>query len=148
MDRTQIILYESFFNSSESDQLAILIHEHLHMTLDIVYDSSQTYTLDKSQVKYSTEMSENVISYYSDVTLNSTAESIATDLSTDPYPGSDSNFYTFNDPQKYLNEIAVLEREKGLCPNVSEKYRNERDAKIYEYKEKYRMVMTHIQTMN
>lgn len=62
MDRTQIILYESFFNSSESDQLAILIHEHLHMTLDIVYDSSQTYTLDKSQVKYSTEMSENVIS--------------------------------------------------------------------------------------
>jgi hypothetical protein len=130
-----IFLYSPFFNAPSNDQFSVIIHECIHVENDIPYDAG-------SKCYFSTNMSESARRYLSRLNYGETAEDIVEELKKD-YSESQ-----FSSPQKFLNEIAAYEKEIELCPDVSEEYRDEREGKLYLYREFYRIAMEAKNEMN
>ena len=121
---------------SQNDQVSVLIHEFVHVDRDIAYDSSVKIVVSKDDYKFSNTMSNDVFEYYKSINFGDSIDEVLTFLQS-----TEKNQHVLSDPQRYLNEINAYEEEKRIFPNVSEQYRKEREAKIYYYKELYRMAL-------
>jgi hypothetical protein len=127
-----IFLKDSFFNMTVNDQVSVLIHEFTHTDCDKAYDPNFKITILQQDFTFSSTMSNDVFEYYKSINFGSSIEEIVTNL-------QDAYYGNLSAPQKYLNEIFAYEEEKRLFPNVSEKYRREREGKIYFYQQLYRI---------
>ena len=104
------------------------MHELYHLKSDKSYNKDENVDLKLEGYHFS-YIPEEVRSYYKKINIY-----------------SDSEIYEFVkreklfDPIKYQNEIKAYEHELSLGYNISQDYRNEIKAKIWQYKEYINMI--------
>lgn len=128
-----IMLGSSFFygeDFTDADKCSIVMHELYHV--DNFHTSYQQGTTEINLDGYQlSDIPENVLSYFEHI-----------NIPQDEIYSYMTNYghAQFSDPQRYRNEIAAYEYELELGYNISESYRKEIEARIWQYREYIKMI--------